>query len=147
MKISCSQVNKLKEAYVDGMLDADLGSAIASHTETCGLCAGRVAIADQVNFTLSGAMKSTLGAPALSAVRKADTRGKIARRLGMTQIGARRYPLLATCLATVMLMASATIGVSQFDSLTSFFDSLRLSLSNNDRPSIDVPIIDPTSTP
>src|SRR5688572_3299351 len=147
MKISCSQVNKLKEAYVDGMLDADLGSAIKSHTETCGLCASRVAVADQVKFKLGGAMKSTLGAPALSAVRKADTRGNITRRLGMTQIAARRYPLLATGLATVMLMASATFGVNQFDSLASFFDSFRPSLSNNDRPSIDVPIIDPTSTP
>ena len=35
MKLDCSQIYKLKEAYVDGRVEPEMREAIAAHAEIC----------------------------------------------------------------------------------------------------------------
>ena len=59
--MNCSAVNKLKEAYVEGLVRADLRTAIERHITDCRTCRQKIEIAEWVRFGTTPALKSVLG--------------------------------------------------------------------------------------
>src|SRR5438874_1245289 len=100
--MNCAQVNKLKEAYVDGRLGPDVRAAIDDHAEGCLTCRQRLRAAAQLHAGLGGALKAALEPIALPAERKAALLARLApRRAPIAGFGLRRTTLAAGVFALV----------------------------------------------
>src|SRR5438128_579935 len=66
MKISCPEVNKLKEAYIDGFLEPEVRAMLISHVAACSLCKQRVTLARKVKAGMGTAVTLALRSPAPS---------------------------------------------------------------------------------
>src|SRR5438876_1364032 len=123
MRISCLQIDRLKEPYVDGLLSPQVRAAIEEHAGNCARCTQRIAIARQVKAAMGGAVRAALSSPAAvpasnsaapNPARAAGAkesargmRGGISSRLGF------RPPSLATGVVAVMLVVSVAVGLAQ----------------------------------
>src|SRR5436309_13387202 len=77
MNIDCSQVNKLKEVYVDGMLEPEVKAAIDGHAGACKGCRQRLDLARRLEQGLGGALKAGLGNPSLSGAQASAMRDRL----------------------------------------------------------------------
>src|SRR5438876_8921735 len=80
MTLSCSQIDQLKEAYVDGALPAEMRSAIEAHAFGCASCHEKLAVARQVKVGMGGAVKAAIGHPYMSRERVSRIQANIARQ-------------------------------------------------------------------
>jgi len=77
MKMNCHQVQKLQEAYVDGLLAADTGQALEAHLTVCVHCAARLALARRVHQELGPTLSQGLGEPRLSLAAESRIRARL----------------------------------------------------------------------
>src|SRR5690242_18077608 len=78
--MNCTQVNQLKEAYVDGLLAPAVRAAVDAHAAGCALCRDRLAVAAQVRAGLGPALKATLRQPGLTPAQAAALHEQVRRR-------------------------------------------------------------------
>src|SRR5689334_15323871 len=128
MIVNCSQIAKLKESYVDGLLDADTQVAIDRHAAGCAACRRCLDMALRVRADLPAALKATLGNPTLSHVQASAMRNHLVARgvrsplhtLTTSPLGARYLSMRRTSLmvpmVTMLLLATVTVGAAQFAS-------------------------------
>src|SRR6185436_2660785 len=107
--MTCGQVDKLKEAYVDGRLAPGPAAQVAAHAAGCPGCARRIALARQVRDGLGLAVKTTLGAPALAPVRAARLHTRVVRQAGGPPSPTWRRPAFALALPVVALLMLAAM--------------------------------------
>src|SRR5687768_14702271 len=95
MRIDCSQIDKLKEAYVDGLLTPEVRAALESHAAGCSTCRRRLALAHDVQAQMGRAVKAALGRTSLSLANARALEEKLNRRLGRTSAIGMRRPFFA----------------------------------------------------
>jgi hypothetical protein len=117
--ISCSNVNRLKEAYVDGLLRPEVRAAIESHVMGCDLCQRRVFLARRVKVGMKDALTLALEnkLPAASEGRRtamAVMQARLEERiLGTPRPQRRGYFSLSLPVLTLLLAATIVSGVIQ----------------------------------
>src|SRR6187549_2225041 len=119
MKPNCSQIDRLKEAYVDGTLPAEATAAIQEHAATCSACTARLETASKVEAGMRGAVKSLLGRPVLPASKAAGLYARITRTAASPFVKAGRSALPAPALM-LAAMAVITLLVTQLGLLNAF---------------------------
>src|SRR5438132_335851 len=124
--MNCSQIMKLKEAYVDGLLDSSVRAAVEAHAGVCAQCRYRLDLAQSIKARMSRAVKSLLGRRFLAPEKAAAIRDQVVRRgaaspfraLGLPALGVKNMSLRRSALAVpvlgLLVLASATVGAAQF---------------------------------
>ena len=139
MKVSCSQVNRLKETYLDGGLPQDMRSSLEAHLALCPLCLNRLALARNLDRELRGVMKDVLSPPRLHSQRALAIRRRIIYGDGGRRLLMIWQPAPARASLALMLMVMLALGVAQFASSYLFPD-------RRPQPDVRVPTMEATVT-
>src|SRR5215210_1253439 len=116
MKIDCSQVDSLKEVYVDGLLPSETTNSIEAHAAECDMCRERISTARMVKGYMPRAVKSVLGHKSLTAEQVSTISAWLGNRATRPVLRATAYdPLPALFRRPAPLMgalATLVLGVA-----------------------------------
>src|SRR4051812_37229830 len=110
MTVSCSQVNALRQAYIDNRLSPEMQAAIKRHALTCDLCRGRLALSYRVKQEMGGAVKSALGEPVPSREQVLAIKGRLEQTIGRSPGVRWGRSSFAMAMFTLLLTATAVVG-------------------------------------
>lgn len=110
--MNCSQVNKLKEAYVDNRLSANARVALEVHTSGCALCTRRIGVAQQVKSGMSKAVKLALGDLTPTASDMAAMRARLDARISSNGASRFRMPSYSLSIPLMMLLVATILATA-----------------------------------
>jgi hypothetical protein len=120
MKLNCSSVSKLDEAYVDGTLPTQVRAAIEAHVIGCARCERRLTLARQIAEGMADGVSFTLGSPLLSPTRAATLQERIRMQLDIPVFSRLRAPLIVAAIVTLVLLVPAAIWGDQLVTFNPF---------------------------
>jgi hypothetical protein len=114
MAVVCARIDRMKEAYVDGLLGADARAEIDAHTATCAICSTRLRLARSVAAGMGRAVKASVAGAALSPQRASAMRERLtlaASRGSVRGVPNQRWvtvgaPLLALTFLIVLVIVA-----------------------------------------
>src|SRR5438477_10508075 len=113
MRVSCAQINELKEAYVDNLLKPQLRLAIEAHIADCDQCRARIALCSRIKVGMGKAVRATLGNPMPSRQQVAAMQAQLEQRISRPSSMRLGRSSVAVAMITLLLTATAVVGALQ----------------------------------
>ncbi|MGI8586279.1 MAG: zf-HC2 domain-containing protein [Chloroflexia bacterium] len=146
-ELTCAQLDKLVEAYVDGRLAAEMSAAVTDHMATCPACRAQSAAAEQLQSRLGPTIKAVRGPGVLQPAEVARLRARLGQQRGrLVPLGVLRTPLaLATLI--LILVAITSFAAAELGGVSALVAFLPQSPTPTLGRELSVPVLTSNPTP